>query len=76
MVELKCHCKKWKKYVYCVHMLVQYVRAIGTGPAGPAVVGPILQANENSQLNFTATNLQLHYFEFRHNPFQCCVITH
>ena len=40
-------------------------RAVGTGPAGPATAGPILQANENAQLNFTVTNLQLHYFEFR-----------
>ena len=37
-------------------------RAVGTGPA---TAGPILQANENAQLNFTVTNLQLHYFEFR-----------
>ena len=41
------------------------LRAVGAGPAGPATAGPILQANENAQLNFTVTNLQLHYFEFK-----------
>ena len=40
-------------------------RAVGAGQAGPATAGPILQANENAELNFTVTNLQLHYFEFR-----------
>ena len=30
-------------------------RAVGTGPAGPASAGPILQANENSSLNLNFT---------------------
>ena len=37
-------------------------RAVGTGLAGLATAGPILKANENAQLNFTVTNLQLQDF--------------
>ena len=47
----------YEGWLFCWFLSPSCDKAIGTGPAGPAIAGAILQANQNSQLNFTVTNL-------------------